>query len=76
MAASGIGMMVLSGAHEVLLSLDDAPLPNFWAFAPRIPHAIGARLLVTVMILLAAVGLYRAFIRPGAGTRGRPRESF
>ncbi|MCU0889764.1 MAG: cytochrome b/b6 domain-containing protein, partial [Rubritepida sp.] len=43
MAASGIGLMALSGAAPAIFG--GGALPDFWRFAPRIPHGIGARLL-------------------------------
>ena len=43
MAASGIGMMVLSGAADALTG--GGPLPDFEQFLPRGPHGAGARVL-------------------------------
>ena len=63
MAASGIGMMVLSGAGAVLSGAKAAALlPDFWAYAPRVPHSIGARLLIGLLILHAGAALYHQFI--------------
>ena len=50
MAASGIGMMALSGAGEIIFAGGTGQLPNFWDYLPRIPHGIGAR---TLLVLLA-----------------------
>lgn len=58
MTASGIGMMVLSGAGAQLLS--DAPglLPQFETVRPRVPHGIGARALVAMIALHTSAALY------------------
>ena len=61
MAASGIGMMVLSDAATALFGTSGAPLPDFTAYAPRIPHGIGARVLLVLFVLHASAALYHHF---------------
>ncbi|MFP7675620.1 cytochrome b [Marivita sp. S0852] len=51
MAASGIGMMLLSGAGEVIFGGSTASLPDFRNYLPRVPHGIGARLIVAFLVL-------------------------
>jgi cytochrome b561 len=63
MTASGIGMMALSGAAPLIFDGDSAPLPDFWKYPPRIPHGIGARLLLALLVLHAGAALYHHFVR-------------
>lgn len=63
MAASGIGMMVLSGAGSILFSGSAVPLPDFQDYAPRLPHGLGARLMVALLFLHIGAALYHHFIR-------------
>jgi cytochrome b561 len=63
LAASGIGMMVLSGAGQILFGESTAALPNFQDYAPRIPHGIGARVMFALLVLHAAAALYHHFIK-------------
>jgi cytochrome b561 len=51
MIASGIGMMALSGAAVLMFGGESALLPDFWNYPPRIPHGIGARLLLVLLML-------------------------
>ena len=70
MASSGIGMMALSGAGAILFEGSGAALPNFHDFLPRVPHGIGARLMVALLILHAGAALYHQFVkRDGLLTR-------
>jgi cytochrome b561 len=62
MAASGIGMLVLSGAGPVIFGAQGSPLPDFFQYPPRIPHGIGARLLIAALVLHVGGGLYHQFI--------------
>jgi cytochrome b561 len=62
MAASGIGMIVLSGAGLVLFGGAPGPLPDFWQYPPRIPHRIGAILLIFLFVLHVGAALYHQFI--------------
>lgn len=63
MAASGIGMMILSGAGEILFGGAKGALPDFWNYPPRIPHGIGARVLTALLVLHVGAALYHQFIR-------------
>ena len=62
MIASGIGMMILSGAGDILFSGAPGTLPDFWDYAPRLPHAIGAKVMVGLIVLHALAALYHQFI--------------
>jgi len=62
MAASGIGMMALSGAGAVVFSNTPAALPDFHAYLPRVPHGIGGRALVALLILHVGGALYHHFV--------------
>lgn len=61
MAASGIGMFILSGAGPILFAGADGQLPDFQKFAPRGPHGIGARVMVALLVLHAGAALYHHF---------------
>ncbi|MGY6710099.1 MAG: cytochrome b [Rhizobiaceae bacterium] len=63
MAASGIGMMVLSGAGPAVFGGTGAELPNFMQYPPRIPHGLGANLLIALLIAHVGAALYHHFIR-------------
>jgi cytochrome b561 len=63
MIAGGVGMMALSGAAPVIFGVESAPLPDFWKYPPRIPHGIGARLLLALLVLHAGAALYHHFVR-------------
>jgi cytochrome b561 len=63
LAASGIGMMVLSGAGAIVFGGAAGKLPDFWSYPPRIPHGIGARLLIALFVLHVGGALYHHFIR-------------
>lgn len=58
MVASGIAMMLLSGAGEVLSGAAPGPLPDFQNYLPRIPHGIGAKLMLALIVLHVAAALY------------------
>ena len=62
MIASGIGMMVLSGAGSIIFG-QGGVLPDFSKFAPRVPHGIGARLLIALLVLHVGAALYHHFFR-------------
>ncbi len=63
MIASGIGMLALSGAAPVIFGGEGALLPDFWKYPPRIPHGIGARLLLALLVLHVGAALYHHFVR-------------
>jgi cytochrome b561 len=62
MAASGIGMMALSGAGATLFGDAGGVLPNFTKFLPRVPHGLGGRFMVALFVLHTAGALYHQFI--------------
>lgn len=61
LAASGIGMLALSGAIPALLS--GAPLPDFTGLAPRQGHGVVSKLLMALLALHIAAALYHQFVR-------------
>ena len=63
MVASGIGMIALSGAAPLIFGGESALLPDFWKYPPRLPHAIGARLLLALLVLHVGAALYHQFVR-------------
>ena len=63
MVASGIGMLALSGAGGVLFGANAEPLPDFSEFLPRVPHGLGARLMLALFALHAGAALYHHFIK-------------
>ncbi|MCG9694729.1 cytochrome b/b6 domain-containing protein [Vibrio sp. Isolate22] len=62
MIASGIGMMILSEAAPIVFNSSGEGLPNFWDYAPRIPHGLGARFLIVLLALHIFGALYHQFI--------------
>ena len=78
MGASGIAMLVLSGAGPILFGGSPAQLPNFWDYPPRIAHGIGAFVLLALIGVHIAAALYHQFVkrdrlmaRMGLGRDGR-----
>jgi cytochrome b561 len=63
MVASGVGMTVLSGAAPMILGRESSLLPDFWKYPPRLPHGIGARLLLALLVLHAGAALHHHFVR-------------
>lgn len=63
MVASGIGIMALSGAAPIVFGATGAALPDFHDFPPRIPHGLGANLLVALLVAHVGAALYHQFIR-------------
>lgn len=63
MCASGIGMMVLSGAGDIIYNNAPRDLPDFNDFTPRLPHGIGAKLMILLLIGHAGAALYHQFIK-------------
>jgi cytochrome b561 len=63
MIASGTGMMALSGAAPLIFGGESALLPDFWKYPPRLPHGIGARLLLALLALHVGAALYHHFVR-------------
>lgn len=63
MVASGIGMMILSGAGPAIFGEAGAGLPDFRDFLPRVPHGAGARLLLALLAAHVGAALYHQFVR-------------
>ena len=62
MAASGIGMFLLSGAGPIIAGWVDAPLPDFNDYPPRQAHGIGVWLLVGLLATHVGAALYHTVI--------------
>ena len=62
MAASGIGMIVLSGAGTALFGGSAVALPDFTLYPPRAAHGLGADLLIALVLLHVAAALYHQFV--------------
>ena len=62
MSVSGIGMFVLSGAGSMIFADVPGQLPDFQNYLPRIPHGIGARFMVLLLLVHAGAALYHHFI--------------
>lgn len=68
MVASGIGMMVLSGAAPDIFAGSTA-LPDFKDYPPRAPHGLGANLLVALLAVHIGAALHHHFIRRDGSLR-------
>lgn len=62
LAVSGIGMMVLSGAGDVVFG-EAVGLPDFTDYQPRAAHGIAGRLLVILVVLHVGAALYHHLVR-------------
>lgn len=69
MAASGISLFVLSGAGNILFGGAPGPLPGFADFAPRIPHGIGAKVLLALLVGHAGAAFFHHYIKKDATLR-------
>lgn len=63
MAASGIGMTVLSGAGPIIFGGSPDALPSFLEFPPRIPHGIGARVMIALLAAHIGGAIYHHAIK-------------
>lgn len=63
MIASGIGMIALSDAGPTVFSESTTPLPNFHNYPPRVPHGLGANLLLALLAAHVGAALYHHFVR-------------
>ncbi len=63
MGASGIGVMVLSGAPAILFFGSPRPLPNFWNYPPMAAHFAGAFALLGLACLHILAALYHQFYK-------------
>jgi len=75
LGASGLAMIVLSGAGGVLSGGEAGPLPRFEDFAPRGPHGLMAWGLVGLIVAHVGAALFHQFVlkdrllaRMGLGT--------
>jgi cytochrome b561 len=62
MAASGIGMLVLTGAGAQLFGGAPGALPEFETVLPRRPHGLGAWVLVGLVALHVGAALYHHLV--------------
>ncbi|MFN3625605.1 MAG: cytochrome b [Hyphomicrobium sp.] len=63
MIASGIGTIILSGAAPAVFGEPGVVLPDFTNYPPRVPHGLGARLLVALLVFHGGAALYHHYIR-------------
>lgn len=63
MVASGIGMIVLSGVGPTIFDGTGTTLPNFHLYPPRVPHGLGANLLLGLLLAHIGAALYHQFVR-------------
>lgn len=63
LAGSGIALMTLSGAGEILFGGAPGPLPDFWDFAPRYGHAAMAWLMTALLVAHVGAALYHQVVR-------------
>ncbi|MCP3665789.1 MAG: cytochrome b [Gammaproteobacteria bacterium] len=61
-AASGMALMILSGASEVLFFGQGVLPESFFDFPPRYVHGIGTKLLMAMVVLHVAAGLFHKFV--------------
>lgn len=73
MTLSGVALMALSGAGEVVFFGSTAPLPEFGDYLPRIPHGLGAKLMLGLVLVHVAAAIWHQRVkRDGAMTRILP----
>ena len=63
MAASGVGMILLSGAGPAIFDSAISVLPDFNDYPPRTPHGIGARLLIVLVAFHSVAAIYHQVIK-------------
>lgn len=63
MGASGIGLIVMSGAAAILFFGATGPLPDFAAFTPMAMHAVAAFTLLLFVCLHVGAALYHQLAR-------------
>ena len=64
MAASGIGISLLTGLPDIVFGGSGAPLPaSFDEFPPRAVHGIIAKLLMLTIVAHVLAALYHQFVR-------------
>lgn len=62
MAASGIAMMALSGAGDIVWGGAPGPLPDFTQFAPRAGHGLVAFVIIVLTLVHVAAALYHQYV--------------
>lgn len=65
LAASGLALVILSGAIDVLRSGEGA-LPDFWDYPPRAAHRVFAWSMVALLVVHVAAALWHHFARHDA----------
>jgi cytochrome b561 len=62
MAVSGLAMIALSGAGNILFGGAAPPLPDFWTYPPRFGHAVAARLMLVLLVGHIGAALLHQFV--------------
>lgn len=62
MAGSGVAMIALSGAGNILFGSAPGPLPDFWDFTPRYVHDALNSVMLGLLALHVGAALYHQFI--------------
>lgn len=62
MALSGVAMLAMSGAGDLLFGNSTKDLPDFWDFGPRFGHWVMAWLLLALLIMHVAAAFYHQFV--------------
>lgn len=63
MGASGAGMLIISGAGPIILGGAEGQLPDFWEYRPRIPHGLGARFMLLLLVMHIGAALFHQFVK-------------
>ncbi len=63
MIASGISMMILSSAGPAIFDGSATELLDFWDFKPRLPHGVGARIVLLLFAFHTGAALYHHFVK-------------
>ena len=61
--SSGIGLLILSGAANVLFFGSQEPLPRFSDYPPMLVHAAAAFVLIALLAVHVGAALYHQFLR-------------
>lgn len=69
LVASGISMMVITGAGPSVFGAPDAVMPDFDEVLPRRPHVVATRLMMALLAFHAGAALYHHFVRRDAPLR-------
>jgi len=62
MTISGIAMMVLSGAGEIIFGGAPGPLPDFHDYTPHLAHGLGAFILIALLVIHIIAAIYHQAI--------------